>query len=91
MKILVLCRPGEGVDPATEIVPRVGEELAALRELCEEGIVAEAYSPGGPGAVLICQVGRVEVERALRRLPLVREGIVVAELIELHPFPSLGA
>jgi len=89
MKLLVTCRPRHGVDPARDIVPRAQEEMAALRELRDGGPLLEAYSPGGPGAVLIFGGQRDAVERALQMLPLLRDGIIGAEITELHPFAAL--
>lgn len=85
MSILVICRPRDGVEPPTEIAPRAGEEMEALRALRDGGLLVEAYSPGGPGAVLIFDGARDEVERALQTLPLLRDRVIEAELTELHP------
>lgn len=86
MKLLVICRPCEGVDASAEIAPRAAAEMAALGELKDAGLLLEAYSPGGPGAVLIFEGERAEVDRALADLPLIRDGIVEADVTELHPF-----
>ena len=90
MKILVICRPREGVDPRTEVAPRAADEMTALRRLRDDGVLLEAYSPGGPGAILIFEGARDEIERALQTLPLVRARVISTELIELHPFAALG-
>ncbi len=86
----MICRPRSGIDVRREIGGRAGEEMAALRELRDEGLLLEAYSPGGPGAVLILAGEREHARAALGRLPLVRDGIVDAELLELHPFAALA-
>ena len=86
MKILVICRPRAGVDARTQIAALVAKEMEALARLRAAGILSEAYSPGGPGAVLFFDGDRGETEEALRQLPLVREGLIDTELIELHPF-----
>ncbi len=52
MKRLVICRPAAGVDP-DQIAPHAAEAMTALRELKAHGPLLEAYSPGGPGAILI--------------------------------------
>jgi hypothetical protein len=52
MKVLVICRPRAGVAPA-EIAAHAAAEMAALGQLKADGVLLEAYSPGGPGAVLI--------------------------------------
>jgi hypothetical protein len=80
MKFLVMCKPRSGVDAQSKITPRAREELAALRQLFREGALREAYSPGGPGAVLIFEGSRPEVESGLSRLPLVKDGLVEAEV-----------
>jgi hypothetical protein len=60
--------------------------MAALRSLKAAGTLREAYSPGGPGAVLIFDGEPPAVEAAVASLPLVDAGLIDAELIELHPF-----
>jgi hypothetical protein len=90
VKLLVICRPRSGVDPKAEIVPRAAEEMNALRALRDSGLLVEGYSPGGPGAVLIFEGERDDVDRAIEALPLIRDGIVEAEATELHPFQALG-
>ena len=87
MKVLVLCRPRAGVD-RDQIAPHTADEMAALRSLQAAGALREAYSPGGPGAVLIFDGERPAVEGAIASLPLIQAGLIDAELIELHPFPG---
>ena len=87
MKVLVLCRPRAGVD-RDQIAPHTADEMAALRSLQAAGALQEAYSPGGPGAVLIFDGERPAVEGAIASLPLIQAGLIDAELIELHPFPG---
>ena len=60
--------------------------MAALRSLKAAGTLLEAYSPGGPGAVLIFDGRRPAIEAAVASLPLMHAGLIDAELIELHPF-----
>jgi len=90
MKLLVVCRPRAGVDPRTDIAPRAAEEMDALRDLRDGGLLLEAYSPGGPGAILIFDGEREQVDRALGRLPLLRDGVIEAEITELHRFAALA-
>ena len=85
MKVLVLCRPRPGVD-RDQIAPHAPSEMAALRALKAAGTLLEAYSPGGPGAVLIFDGERPAVEATVASLPLIHAGLIDAELIELHPF-----
>lgn len=89
MRILVICTPREGVDPKNEIMPLASAEMAALRALRSRGILREAYSPGGPGAVLIFEGTRAEVDRALEELPMMRADVIEAVVTELHPFTAL--
>jgi hypothetical protein len=85
MKVLVLCRTRPGVD-RDQIAPHTAAEMGALRSLKAAGTLLEAYSPGGPGAVLIFDGERPVVEAAVASLPLIDAGLIDAELIELHPF-----
>ena len=85
MQILVLCRARPGVD-RDQIAPYAAGEMAALRSLKAVGVLLEAYSPGGPGAVLIFDGERPAVEEAVASLPLMHAGLIDVELIELHPF-----
>jgi hypothetical protein len=87
MKVLVLCRPRPGVD-RDQIAPHTADEMAALQSLRAAGSLREAYSPGGPGAVLIFDGERPTVEGAIASLPLMQAGLIDAELIELHAFPG---
>jgi hypothetical protein len=90
MKLLVICRPRDDVDPKTEVAPRASEEMDVLRRLTDSGLLVEAYSPGGPGAVLIFDGDREDVDRALVTLPLLGDGLIDAEVTELHPFQALS-
>ena len=84
MKTLIICRPRPGVGRA-EIAPHADAEIAALKRLRAAGTLLEAYSPGGPGAILIVDGDQASADRLLRSLPLVRAGLIEPELIELHP------
>ena len=85
MKIMVICRPRAGVTGAG-IATHGPAEMADLARPQEDGILAEAYSPGAPGAILIFQASRERVDRAVASLPLARAGMIDTEIIELHPF-----
>jgi hypothetical protein len=63
--------------------------MDALRDL-RDGLLLEAYSPGGPGAILIFDGECEEVDHALGRMPLLRDGLTEAEITELHPFAALA-
>lgn len=88
MKTLVICRPRPGVT-STDIAGHRAAEMAALRQLKAEGTLVEAYSPGGPGAVLIFAADREAVEGVLSVLPLVLAKLIDTEIIELQPLPGL--
>jgi hypothetical protein len=64
--------------------------MAALKRLREQGVLLAAYSPGGPGAILMFDDARGAVEGAIASLPLARAGLIDTEVIGLHPFPGLG-
>ena len=85
MKTLAICRPVAGV-AADQIAAHAPEELAALRSLHGQGLLLEAYSPGGPGAVLIFAGDGDQVTAALESLPLAQAGLIETERIELRPF-----
>jgi len=90
MKTLVLCRPRPGVTVA-DIAGHRAAEMAALRQLRAEGTLAEAYSPGGPGAVLIFEADKEAVEVVVSALPLVIAKLIDAEIVALQPLPGLGS
>jgi hypothetical protein len=90
MKTLVICRPRPGVT-VTDIAGHRAGEIAALRQLRAEGTLAEAYSPGGPGAVLIFAAGKDAIEGVVSALPLVIAKLIDTEIIELQPLPGLGS
>ena len=85
VKVLVICRPREGV-AAEEIAAHAPAEMAALKEFQAAGSLLEAYSPGGPGAILIFSADRAAVEAAVSALPLLRARLIETEIIEPHPF-----
>ena len=89
MKTLVICRPRPGVT-VTDIAGHRAREMAALRQLRAEGTLAEAYSPGAPGAVLIFDAGKEAIEGVVSALPLVIAKLIDTEIIELQPLPGLG-
>jgi hypothetical protein len=87
VKLLAIGRPRSGIDARSEIVAHGREELEALWTMYRDGPVREMYSPGGPGAVLILEQDSADdAIAALAALPLVSNGIIDFELIELRPF-----
>lgn len=90
MKVLAVGRPRAGIDPRREIAPHVHEELTVPWQLYASGTVREMYSPGGPGSILVLEVDTtVAARETLASLPLVANGIIDFELIELQPFGAL--
>lgn len=87
MRFLALCRARAGVT-REQIAPHGPDETAALQSLKARGGLLEAYSPGGPGAVLIFEGERPSVDAAIASLPLIGAELIEAEVIELHPFPG---
>jgi len=84
----VICRPRPGVG-RDQIAEHAPAEVATLKRLKAEGQLLEAYSPGGPEAILLLDDDRLIAERLLKSLPLVRAGLIDTEVIELHPFAGL--
>jgi hypothetical protein len=86
MKMLAIGRLRDGAD-AHEIAGYAREEMRALWRLYRGEVVREMYSPGRPGAVLVFEAASPEeVDAALADLPLAAAGLIVFEVIELHPF-----
>jgi uncharacterized protein GlcG (DUF336 family) len=85
VKALVICRPSEGTDPKA-VFGHIAEEARALEDWRDNGTLVEAYSPGGPGAILILEVQDVsEAEVSVAVLPLRKAGLIQTEVIGLHP------
>jgi muconolactone delta-isomerase len=85
VKTLVICRPAAGVG-REQIAPHAADELTALRDLKIRGALLDAYSPGGPGAVLVFDSDPADVDELVASLPLYRERLIEVETIPLHPF-----
>jgi hypothetical protein len=61
-------------------------EAEVLKGWRDTGTLLEAYSPGGPGAVLVLDLPDVEhAGNLLKTLPLCQAGLIQPELIGLHP------
>ena len=85
MQFLVICRPV--ADGDTNAFARlIADEGAVLRKLQADGILTEAWSPGGPGAVLMLELpGQGAAEQITSELPLAAAGLITTEVIPLHP------
>jgi muconolactone delta-isomerase len=85
MQVLVICRDLPGGDLA-EFRRLVPAETAALRELKAKGMLAQAWTPGRPGAVLLLDVADEAAAASLvAAFPLVRAGLISTEIVPLHP------
>jgi hypothetical protein len=90
VKLLAIMRPHEGVDVGAEIARHAEAELRALWDLYGRDLVREMYMLGGPGAVLVLEASSPDqVRGSLHELPLLANGIMDLELLELHPFAAL--
>jgi hypothetical protein len=85
MKVLAICRPRPGAN-TSEMAVHLRDEAEALEQWRDAGHLLEAYSPGGPGAVLILDIPSLnEVQSRVSQLPLCVAGLIETELIGLHP------
>ncbi len=85
MRFLVICRsvPGGDMDAFARLR---GDEAAVLRNLRADGILASAWSPGRPGAVLILELpDQAAAEGITNGFPLAAAGLITTEVIPLHP------
>ena len=63
----------------------VPDEGRALRQLKVSGALAEAWSPGRPGAVLVIVADDIDsARRVIDDLPLAKAGLMTAELVPLY-------
>jgi hypothetical protein len=89
MKVLAVCRPTSRMGSG-DLLAHLAEEAKMLENWRDAGMLLEAYSPGGPGAVLIFDLVDIQQAQALvENLPLCEAGLVEAELIGLHPLEIL--
>jgi hypothetical protein len=90
MKLLAIMRAPDGADVRPAIARHARGELEALWRLYRDGVVREMYSPGAPGAVLILEAASAaQASATLSELPLLSEGIMTLEMIELRPFSAI--
>ncbi len=85
MRTVVICRlaPGTAIADMAAHLPAEAERLAWLRDA---GTLLEAYSPGGPGAVLFLEVRDVqEAQSVADGLPMKVAGLIETEVIGLYP------
>jgi len=91
MKILALEHEVPGTPAAAFTPALLRAEAARVWELQQSGALREIYFRGDRSeAVLILECAdAAEAERVLATLPLVRERLIVFELIPLKPYPGL--
>jgi muconolactone delta-isomerase len=85
MLFLVICR--NMPDGDKEAFSRlVADEGAVLRDLKANGILTSAWSPGGPGAVLMLDLPDLAAAQEITsEFPLAAAGLITIEIIPLHP------
>jgi muconolactone delta-isomerase len=70
------------MDRFAALVPAEAEDL---RRLKSQGVLVDAWSPGGPGAVLILEVpSEEEAKSIVTQLPLSVAGLIDFDLTPLH-------
>lgn len=80
-----VCRPVPDNDQS-DFRRLVRAETAARRELKERGVLANAWTHGRPGAVLILEAGTEDEAGAITAaLPLAAGGLITTEVIPLYP------
>ena len=89
MKLLSTLRLKKDVRP-DEVKDLVVAETRAVWQRYLDGHIREFYRlPDGPGAVFILEYQSLDIARQdLGDLPLVQEGYVDVDLVELRPFTS---
>src|SRR5260370_17685798 len=87
MKIVFIGGPRAGATGAN-IAAHAPAEMTGLARLRSDGILAGAYSPGGPGAVLIFEASRDTVDNPVASLPLAGAQLIDTKSFELYPYPG---
>jgi uncharacterized protein YciI len=84
VKFLAVCTPHHDA-PVDRFAALVPDEAESLRRIKAQGVLVEAWSPGGPGAVLILEAAsESEAETIVARLPLAAAGLIGFDLTPLH-------
>jgi hypothetical protein len=66
--------------------PHIAEEAETLDEWRSQGVLVEAYSPGGPGAILVLEApGVSEAASLVDGLTLCQAGLIQTEVLGLYP------
>lgn len=92
MQFLVLATIRDGVT-AERAVPLIGAEASAVWGHYAVGLVRSVhYRADMRGAVLMLEAGDpAEVERAVAELPMVKAGLLSAEVVPLKPYTGYEA
>ena len=90
MKVLVTLQPVAGVKPE-DLRAHIVEENQAVWELYKADTIREMYFRGdGRGAIFVLELANIDAaEEAFSSLPMVRDGLLIAEFIPLNPFTQL--
>lgn len=90
MKVLVTLQPSAGTKPE-DLRTHVVEENKVVWELYKADTIREMYFRGdGRGAIFVLESTNVDAAKeALSQLPMVRDGLLIAEFIPLNPFTQL--
>jgi hypothetical protein len=90
MKVLVTLQPTEGIKPE-DLRAHVVEENRVVWELYKADVIREMYFRGdGRGAIFVLESTSIDAAKeAFSQLPIVRDGLLIAEFIPLNPFTQL--
>lgn len=90
MKVLVTLQPTEGIKPE-DLRAHVVEENRVVWELYKADVIREMYFRGdGRGAIFVLESTSIDAAKeAFSQLPMVRDGLLIAEFIPLNPFTQL--
>ena len=91
MKVLAIEREVPGVTEE-KFSPHLKEEAAQVWELYQANVIRELYfRKDWPSAVLMLECKDTkEALTILNKLPLVREGLIVFDVIPLVPYPGFS-
>jgi muconolactone delta-isomerase len=91
MKILAMEKEVSGVT-AEQFAPHLNAEAARAWELYQAGVIRELYfRQDRHEAVLMLECADVEEARnTLNTLPLVKEGLIIFDIIPLGPYPGFS-
>lgn len=90
MKILALLNVTDAANPE-RIKPHIVPENKMVWELYKSGLIREMYfRADSKGAVLVLEAPELpKAEAVMQDLPMVKEGLLIVQLIQLNPFTQL--